>query len=180
MNYNIFSSSIVLLINFIFQNLGKYNLNNNLWLSNPLGTIIALLFSTILKNIIPENFIPLNLIPLPSNLINLILKYSNILIFQNIFYIILYNDFSFITPYYFLKAIIYIIIYIILNKIEIPTKNKYKKIFNDLLKSIIVIIIIELLYKNKLENSNFLLMIKIIIAFIIYIALIKSKIIKTI
>jgi hypothetical protein len=108
MNYNIFSPSIVLLINFIFQNLGKYNLNNNLWLSNPLGTIIALLFSTILKNIIPENFIPLNLIPLPSNLINLILKYSNILIYQNIFYIILYNDFSFITPYYFLKAIIYI------------------------------------------------------------------------
>ena len=172
-NYNIISSVIVLIINFIIKYFGNYTLYEKFWLSNPIGGISAYIISILFNNIIPKNIIS-------NKIIDLFLKYANIIIFQNIFYILLYNDYSFIAPYYFVKALLYILLNIIFNTIEYPTKNKYKKHCNNLLKTLIILIIIELLYKNKLDNTDLNIISKIIFAFIFYIFLIKTKIIKSI
>jgi len=177
-NYNIISSVIVLIINFIIKYLGNYTLYEQFWLSNPIGGICAYIISILFNNIIPKNIIPKNIIS--NKIIKLFLKYTNILIFQNVFYILLYNDYSFIAPFYFIKGLLYIFLNIIFNIIEYPTKNKYKKHFNNLLKTIIILIIIELINKNKLDNTDLSIISKIIFAFIFYIFLIKTKIIKSI
>jgi len=171
LNYNIISSTIILIINFIIKYLGNYTLYEQCWLSNPIGSICGYILNMLFKNIISKN--------ISSNkIIKLFVQYSNILVFQNIFYILLYNDFTFIAPFYFMKGLIYILLNIFLNKIELPTKNKYKKAFNNLLKTLIIIIIIELNYKNKLDIKDFTVISKIIISFIILLFLIKNKIIN--
>ena len=167
-NYNIISSTIVLIINFIIKYLGNYTLSEKCWLSNPLGGISAYIISILFKNVIS------------NKILNLFIKYASVLIFQNIFYILLYNDYSFIVPFYFIKGLSYIFLNIFFNIIEYPTKNKYKKHFNNLLKTIIILIIIELINKNKLDNTDLSIISKIIFAFIFYIFLIKTKIIKSI
>lgn len=173
LNYNIVSSTIILIINFIIKYLGNYTLYEQFWLSNPIGSICGYILNVLFKNIIPKNLIT-------NKIIRLFFQYSNILIFQNIFYILLYNDFTFIAPYYFMKGLIYILLNIFLYKIELPTKNKYKKAFNNLLKTLLIILIIELLYKNKLDMKDLSVISKIIISFIVLLFLIKNKIINSI
>ena len=171
LNYNIISSTIILIINCIIKYLGNYTLYEQFWFSNPIGNICAHIISIMFKNIIPKNIIS-------NKIIKLFVQNINILLFQNIFYILLYNDLTFLAPFYFVKGLFYIFLNICLNKIITPTKNKYKKAFNNLLKTLIIIVVIELVYKNNLDIKDLSIISKIIISFSILLFLIKNKIIN--
>jgi hypothetical protein len=153
-NYDIFTSLIILFISLIFETLGFGYLNNKFWLTNPLGTITGTLINFLLPTF------------KMTNTFEQIIKYSNIFLFQNIFYILVFNDFTYMNPLYFTKILIYLVSYIFLDKIgnKMIKKNKNKENIVAFIKSLGVLIIIELLYKDKFDEKTYSSIFKIILA----------------
>jgi hypothetical protein len=168
--YDIILIPILLFINFIFEIIFNKNLNIKLLIPNFFGGIFG---------------IGLNLLLITSlNLqkytyLTTISKYFNFFIFQQLFYIIIYNDFSLFTFYNILKIIHYIFAYLIIDKYAdkvISDKNKYKDFIISIIKNIGAIIIIEILFKNKLDEIDNFTIIKLFFIYIIFYFLLQKNI----
>lgn len=168
--YDIILIPILLFINFIFEIIFNKNLNIRLLIPNFFGGIFGIGLNLLLVTTLHlEKY----------TYLSTAIKYFNFFIFQQLFYIIIYNDFSLFTFYNILKIIHYIFAYILIDKYAdkaLSDKNKYKEFIISVVKNIGAIIIIEILFKNKLDEIDNFTIIKSFFIYIIFYFMLQKNI----
>jgi hypothetical protein len=147
------------MISYLFDVSIIANINNNDFIAKLIGTLFACMFNDYLLLKLPDYI---------SNIFISFLRYFNIFTFQIIFYIILFNDLSLVNKIYLLKIFSYIFLYvffeIITNK-YIKNNIKHKKLYGILIKIIFTFLITESMFKEKLNNNDFLNIFKFIVIY---------------
>lgn len=160
----IFIYMLTTVLNFLTSNIDYINI-----------TLVPKLFATIVAYYINEIYIDPTFFIYNKYIINL-LKYSSIFIFQNIIFKLIYPSYKILSKINAIKTLLYLFIFISLDIINDVVFDKYYN--NNILRIIVSFIIVESLFKNKINKSDYLNIFFIILSYFTYINFIYKKTLK--